>query len=85
MNCFIVAFPNTTQAMMLQSVASREGLPGRIIPVPRNLKAGCGMAWMVPEECEQQIRDAIQRHRINTDAMEIMEYGLRSRYGKKRT
>ena len=30
------------------------GVPGRIIPLPREISAGCGLAWrMLPEEFEQ--------------------------------
>lgn len=81
MNCFIISFPTTTQAMMMQAIASREGLPGRIIPVPRCLSAGCGMAWAVPADCEQVIRDAIKQHGIQIGAAEVMEYELRRRHG----
>lgn len=68
---------------MMRVVASREGLPGRIIPVPRRLSAGCGMAWAVPAECEQAIRDAIKQHGIQFAAAEVMEYDLRYRNGRK--
>ena len=30
------------------------GVPGRLIPLPREISAGCGLAWrMLPEEFEQ--------------------------------
>lgn len=30
------------------------GIPGRLIPLPREISAGCGLAWrMRPEEWEQ--------------------------------
>ena len=31
-----------------------EKVPGRLIPLPREISAGCGLAWrMLPEEFEQ--------------------------------
>lgn len=81
MKCFIVSFNSTTQAMMLESIASWEGLPGRMIPVPRAITASCGMAWATPEECGKMIRDAIAMHNIRTGPSLTMEYDLRRRHG----
>ena len=85
MMSFIVSFNSTTQAMMMQAMATRYGLPGRIIPVPRQLTASCGMAWAAPAEAEGQIRAAIEQHGIPFAKAVVMEYGLRGSYGKKRT
>ena len=41
----IVTFPTTTQAMKMEKAARACGAPGRLIPVPREISAGCGMAW----------------------------------------
>ena len=45
---FIVLSFQTTVAAM------ETGIPGRLIPLPREISAGCGLAWrMRPEEWEQ--------------------------------
>lgn len=44
----IVPFDSTTDALALQACAQRYGLFGRLIPIPRTLSAGCGMAWKEP-------------------------------------
>ena len=41
----ILTFATTTQAMAVESYCHRQGLPGRLIPVPREITAGCGMSW----------------------------------------
>ena len=41
----IITFATTTQAMAMESFCARENLPGRLIPVPREITAGCGMSW----------------------------------------
>lgn len=81
---FIVSFETNTDAIMMKVCASRYGLPGRIIPIPHSMSAGCGMAWAVPEECEGIIREAIKTHQIPITGSAVMEYGLRERHNARR-
>ena len=38
-------------AMQMEQYARAHGLPGRMIPVPREITAGCGLSWKAaPEE-----------------------------------
>ena len=46
----IITFPSTAAAMEAESFCQEQGLPGRIIPVPREITAGCGLAWRAPPE-----------------------------------
>ena len=47
----IITFATTTQAMAMEKFCMENGLPGRIIPVPREITAGCGLSWKAkPEE-----------------------------------
>lgn len=43
----VVTFDTTTAAMACEDLCRREGLPGRMIPVPSQISAGCGLAWRV--------------------------------------
>lgn len=48
---WILTFAGTTQAMQMEQYARAHGLPGRMIPVPREITAGCGLSWKAaPEE-----------------------------------
>lgn len=51
----ITVFPTTTAAMAMEQSCRKEGLPGRIIPVPRSISASCGMAWCAPPECRESL------------------------------
>ena len=47
----MVVFPTTTDAMHMQQAATKYKLPGRMIPLPGGLEAGCGLAWCtLPEQ-----------------------------------
>jgi hypothetical protein len=41
----IVTFKTTTEAMRLEQTAKEAGFGGRLIPVPREITSGCGLAW----------------------------------------
>ena len=41
----IVTFDSTTDAIRMEEEAKKAGLPGRIIPLPTQISAGCGLSW----------------------------------------
>ena len=51
----VFTFTTTSDAMALEAAAKEHGLPGRMIPVPSEIDAGCGFAW----RCELEERDAL--------------------------
>ena len=47
----MLAFAATTQAMAMEKMCHDENINGRLIPLPPDIDAGCGLAWrMEPEE-----------------------------------
>ena len=47
----VITFPTTAAAMGCESLCVERGLPGRTIPVPGEVAAGCGLAWKaLPQE-----------------------------------
>lgn len=41
----VVTFHTTADAMAMEKACKEHGVPGRIIPVPRAISAGCGLSW----------------------------------------
>lgn len=47
----VLSFRVTVDAMAWEKHCLAEHIPGRLIPLPRELSAGCGLAWrMLPED-----------------------------------
>ncbi len=46
----VITFHTTTTAMAMETACHQAGQPGRLIPVPREITAGCGMAWSAQAE-----------------------------------
>ena len=50
----VLSFGSTVAAMAWEKRCAEKTIPGRLIPLPRELSAGCGLAWrMLPEEWAQ--------------------------------
>ena len=41
----VITFHTTADAMAMEKACKEYGVPGRIIPVPRAISAGCGLSW----------------------------------------
>ena len=41
----VVAFHTTSEAMAMEKECEKQGVPGRLIPLPTEISAGCGLAW----------------------------------------
>lgn len=49
--CYVViTFHTTTEAMEFEAHCGEAGIPGRLIPTPRELSASCGLAWRMAAE-----------------------------------
>ena len=46
----VFAFARTAQAVYMEQCARKDNAPGRMIPLPREISAECGMAWCAPIE-----------------------------------
>ena len=54
----VITFRTTTDAMAMEKRCRQSGLPGRLIPVPQQISAGCGMAWCAEPEEGSRLRRA---------------------------
>jgi len=69
----IITFPTTAAAMEMESFCAANQLPGRIIPVPREITAGCGLAWKAPPEAEELLMSALRGAGLTWSELQILE------------
>ncbi|MCC2876875.1 DUF3343 domain-containing protein [Lachnoclostridium pacaense] len=65
----VFTFHTTTMAMRMEQCAKDAGSPGRLIPVPRQISAGCGMAWSAPAAERLGLESLIQENGIETEGI----------------
>ena len=57
----VLGFASLDDAMAVEEHAAAHGLPGRIVPVPSEVSAGCGLAWMAPLQERERLLDALDK------------------------
>ena len=60
----IITFYTTTAAMAMECMCKAQGADGRIIPVPGNISADCGLAWCAEEKSEDALLELMVLHEI---------------------
>lgn len=67
----VVAFHTTADAMKMEEECKKAGIEGRLIPVPREISAGCGMAWSSETDRRQALEELMADHRIDCQEMRV--------------
>lgn len=69
----VVTFPTTAAAMSCEECCSRRGLPGRMIPVPGEVSAGCGLAWKAAPGDRETLAAALEKDGVPVEGMTTVE------------
>ena len=72
----VIAFSSTEQALAAETLFTNSGLPGRMIPIPSQVSAGCGLAWKAEVDERTQLLAALAQAGCGyeTDAV-VQMYG----------
>ena len=65
----IITFHTTTAAMAMEKLCAESSLEGRLIPVPREITAGCGMSWRAPVESRAKLVHAAEQAGLAIDGV----------------
>ena len=57
----------------VEAAARETGLPGRMIPIPSEVSAGCGLAWCVPAEERDALLDTFESGGLAYEAVHEVE------------
>ena len=55
----VFTFHTTTDAMAMESLCKSSNIDGRMIPVPGEITADCGLAWCAAPEQEETLTNAL--------------------------
>ena len=56
----VITFHTTTAAMAMEHTCKCAGADGRLIPVPRSITAGCGLAWSAKPESRAALEELMR-------------------------
>lgn len=63
----VITFETTTQAMKMEGCAKKEHVAGRLIPIPTEISAGCGMAWCAEAEHKQMLEQFVKEQHVEVE------------------
>ena len=65
----VVTFHTTADAMAMEKACREQEAPGRLIPVPRVISAGCGLAWCAPLSEREHLGAVMKEYGIEEEAL----------------
>ncbi len=68
----VITFDATTQALAAEQLLQKAGMPGRLIPVPREITAGCGLAWKAEPAAREALTAALDGAGILWTAAQVI-------------
>mgnify|MGYP000146254945 CR=1 FL=1 len=69
----VLSFRTTVEAMAWEKHCEAEHIPGRLIPLPRELSAGCGLAWKAEPGDRQALLDALAQAGLACSQCAVVE------------
>lgn len=69
----VLTFPTTAAAMACEELCGRAGLPGRMIPVPGQISAGCGLAWKATPQDQDALVSALAEAGVAVEGADVIE------------
>ena len=69
----VIVFDSATAAMEAESYLPARGLPGRIIPIPEQISAGCGLSWKAEPEDKDRIVKALDEAGIKYAGVYVLK------------
>ncbi len=65
----VVTFHTTADAMAMEKACRGKEVPGRLIPVPRSISAGCGLAWCAPLTERDALLEVMEEQGISQEGL----------------
>ena len=69
----VITFSTTTAAMAMEKRAQEMGIFGRLIPLPSEISAGCGLSWKTKPEEKENILVFLEEEKLKWEAMYELE------------
>ena len=65
----VLSFASTARAMGWEKECAARGIPGRIIPLPGEITAGCGLAWMAERSWREEMEKLAALNGVTYEAV----------------
>ena len=69
----VITFSTTTAPMAMEKRAQEMGIFGRLIPLPSEISAGCGLSWKTKPEEKEKMLVFLEEEKLKWEAMYELE------------
>ena len=69
----VITFSTTTAAMAMEKRAQEMAIFGRLIPLPSEISAGCGLSWKTKPEEKEKMLVFLEEEKLKWEAMYELE------------
>lgn len=69
----LVSFGSAATAMGFEKFCKASNIEGRMIPLPREISAGCGICWISPIEIKDKVISALKISGYKCERIHEME------------
>ena len=69
----VLSFRTTVEAMAWEKHCAMAQIPGRLIPLPREISAGCGLAWKAAPGDQAVLTAALEENGIGHGPCCVLE------------
>lgn len=65
----VISFNKTVDAMAVEEYCLKNNVSGRLIPLPKEISAGCGLAWKCDVSQVDEMKKVFSKLKIDIDKM----------------
>ncbi len=65
----VISFNKTVDAMSVEEYCLKNNVSGRLIPLPKEISAGCGLAWKCDVSQVDEMKNVFSELKIDIDKM----------------
>lgn len=69
----VFSFAKTSDAMKMDKINNENKLPGKMIPVPREISAGCGIAYSIDTSFKEKAISLANENNVNIENIHEIE------------
>ena len=66
-------FSSTPEAIKMEKYCQEHQMPGRLIPIPSQITAGCGLAWKTEPDMKEQWMEQLKLAGLSWEQMQIID------------
>lgn len=68
----VLTFPSTHAALRAEKRLKEKGFCGELVPVPREISASCGLAWLGAREAVEEAQAELAAEGVEVEGLKVL-------------